>query len=550
MRLLGRGAAGLLVMAVLAGCFGSSTPEPPPRPGGAQLSDIRSAPADRIASGGTLSLGAMGWPVSFNPWQVDEARSGAALQILAPTFGSAVRPTEDGGWELDRDYADSVEVVGDDPLTIEVRINPEAVWQDGTPISGEDLAAFVKAAKNPDSGLAAHPAYRLVEEVRTGDDPAAYQVVFSRTTADWPAAVFPPLPGSVSGDNKKLTSGFTEEAVPANGPFMVDEIDEETGAVELVRNPRWWGRTPKLERIVWRAAEPEVLAKAYADEELDAVQVDAETLDAASPAPADLRYGVDNDWAQLTLNGGRGPLGDTAVRQAVSAALDRGAIARDMAERAAGATEAQHSVVMLPRQRGHRAEALDSGRDRAEKLLDDAGWALADGEDIRSKDGKPLQLTFPVPDGDDAARRRADLVAEQLRDVGIEAKVDPREAENFTDQVVVALDFDIVGFTWEGSAFPVEAAAARFTPVDSNQNFTGIATEKLSKAFDGLRGALDEGDAAEATAQVDAAAAEQASVIPLAPVPTTMAVDPRIRNLGPSAFAPLDWTIVGFEEKR
>jgi len=380
-----RVAVAALAAMLLAGCTGSDAP--PPRPGGAQLSDTRPAPADKITDGGTLRLGAVGWPASFNPWQVDEAMSGAAQQILAPTLGSAVRPTEDGGWELDSDYADSVEIVDDDPLTIEVRLNPEAVWQDGTPISGKDLSAFAKAVRSPDSGLAAHPAYRLIDKVRTGDDPAAYEVVFRRTTADWPAAVFPPLPASVSRDRKKLVSGFTDEAVPANGPFVVDEIDEKTGAVELIRNPRWWGRTPQLERIVWRAAEPQVLAEAYAAGDVDAVTVDAETKDAASPADRDLRYGVGDDWAQLTLNGGSGPLKNVAVRQAVSAALDREAIAQKMAERAAGSTEPQHSVVLLPRQRGHRTEPVETDRDRAEQLLDDAGWKLEDGENVRSKDG-------------------------------------------------------------------------------------------------------------------------------------------------------------------
>jgi len=134
--------------------------------------------------------------------------------------------------------------------------------------------------------------------------------------------------------------------------------------------------------------------------------------------------------------------------------------------------------------------------------------------------------------------------------VGVDVRIDDRPAKGFSERVIVALDFDIVGFTWKGSAFPVEPAAARFTPVDSNQNFTGVSTKKVDKAFAALRGAIDEGDFAEAVTAVDAAAAEQASILPLAPTPVTMAVDPRVRNLGPSAFAPLDWTLVGFQENR
>ncbi|WP_293783301.1 ABC transporter substrate-binding protein [uncultured Aeromicrobium sp.] len=536
----------VLVLATLLFAAGCSTPEPEPvpRPDGVQFSDLRSADAAELRDGGTLTLAAAGWPTSFNPWTSEGAATDTAADLLAPTLGSAVRPTEEGDWETDPGYAESVEIVADDPLTVEVRLNPDAVWQDGTPIGAADLAAFVEAVRNPATAAVAHPAYELVQEVRPGADDTSYQVVFSRPTADWPAAVYPPLPQSVSKDPQLFAGGFAETAVPANGPFVVDRIDRATGTVELSRNPRWWGEAPLLERIVWRVAEPEVLAEAYAADEVDGLLPDASA--GADVDDADRRYAVDTSWAQLTLNGGRGPLSDAAVRQAVAAAVDRSAIADAMAEARGGATEAMGSTVLLPGQRGADVPAPERDVQQAAALLDGAGWA--EGEDgVRARDGQQLELRFPVPEGDVEGADRADLVAEQLAEVGISVRVEDVPAEDFQESVVVPLAFDIVGFAWDASAFPIEEATARLTPADSNRNFTGIATEPVTRAFEAARGELNDERFIEAVNAADAAAAEQASIIALAPVPAVMVLDPAVRNLGPSTFAPVDWTIVGFE---
>lgn len=533
----------LLVVALLAASCSTPAPKPPPRPAGAQFADLHPAdPAD--LRGGTLTLAVAGWPSSFNPWNATAAATETAAEVLAPTRGGAVRASEDGGWQVDEDYAQSVEVVATDPLTVEVRLNPEAVWQDGSRIEAADLSAFVEAVRRPESAAVAHPAYGLVEEVRPAADGTSYQVVFSRPTADWPAAVYPPLPRSVSEDPQRFTEGFGEAAVPSNGPFLVETIDRDTGRIELVRNPRWWGAEPLLDRIVWRVAEPEVLARAYDAEELDAMRLDPATVDVADPG--ERRYGVDEAWAQITFNGGSGPLRDAPVRRALAAAIDRQAIARAMADSVEGGTEAMGSVTLLPGQRGVAGAAPSRDIAEARRLLDAEGWV--GGEDgVRSREGQRLELRFPVPQGDATVRELAELVAGQLAEAGVAVRIEQVPAEGFQSNVIVPLAFDLVGFTWRASAFPIEAATARLTPADANRNFTGIATEPVTEALTTARAELDPERFLEAVAVADAAAAEQASIIPIAPLPVTMAVDPQLRNFGPSTFAPVDWTIVGWE---
>ena len=196
--------------------------------------------------------------------------------MLAPTTGSPVRITTDGGWRVDTDYARSVDVVDKKPLTVRVRLNRDAVWQDGTPITAKDMTAFHRAMSGDVEGLevASTDGFDDIDSVERGDDRFEYTVTFDTPRSDWPLYIYPRLPADVSTKPKAFNRGFRTKAVPSNGPFVVASVDKKTGTITEERNPRWWGRKPRLEQVVWRIADPAVQAKAFAADELDAVSVD------------------------------------------------------------------------------------------------------------------------------------------------------------------------------------------------------------------------------------------------------------------------------------
>ena len=173
----------------------------------------------------------------------------------------------------------SVKVTDESPLTIQVKLNPKAVWGDGTPITSKDMVAFWKAqnGKNQDFAVSSTAGYEDISDVKADEDPYSYEVVFSGTTAEWPLYVYPRLPAKVTKSAKTFNSGFTKTAPPSNGPFLVRSINTATGTVTEKRNPRWWGAKPKLSSVVWRTATPDLQANAYSVDELDAINVDPKT---------------------------------------------------------------------------------------------------------------------------------------------------------------------------------------------------------------------------------------------------------------------------------
>ena len=132
-------------------------------------------PVDRIEPGGTLRLAVEALPSTFNP-QLAGNVDGRAEQVLEPTYGSAVRVTADGGWEVDPDYARAVEVVETSPLTVRVDLNRQAVWQDGQSITAADMVAYWKAQNGSDDDFEVRSTqgWRDIESVTPGDDEYTY----------------------------------------------------------------------------------------------------------------------------------------------------------------------------------------------------------------------------------------------------------------------------------------------------------------------------------------------------------------------------------------
>lgn len=503
----------------------------------------------KVAKGGTLRLGAAAMPRNFNPAHPDAVNSDAG-RLLAPTVGGAVRITADGGWKVDRDYAESVEVTDKSPLTVKVRLNPRAVWQGGTSITARDMVAYWKASNGSDSAyeVASTAGYDDIDSVEAGKSRFDYTVTFKKPNAEWPLYVYPRLAANVSSSPKLFNSGFRTRAISSNGPFMVSSIDAAKGVVIEKPNPRWWGAPPRLVRITWQVAAPDLQAKAYAAGELDAVDLDASTYGAGKAAGGgSIERAAGVEWSQVTLNGGRGPLKDVGVRRAVAHAINRDAIAKRAAAELASPPAPLGSVILLPGQRGYVDSSAPVGYDpqQARALLDKAGWTEgADG--IRARKGKRLTLTMPVPANTPSNSNRARLISADLKAVGVDVRLRSVPSAKFFTQYVIALDFDLVTFVRRGSPFPIGAAESLFYPVDSAQNFTGIGDDRIGKGWDVTTGTLDDALRLKRVAKLDEWLFDDVAVVPLAVTPIAIAVRSGVVNYGAAQFEQPDWTSVGF----
>ncbi|MCW2840479.1 MAG: hypothetical protein JWR55_1962 [Aeromicrobium sp.] len=557
-----RAAAASVLLAgslVLAGCSvlpgGGDEADPKPKATASAQAPVTaldsvawtSAAPPEVAEGGALRLAASSLPANFNPLQADSADSDVE-KILGPTSGGAVRITADGGWEVDPDYAESVEVTDRDPLTVQVRLNEDAVWEGGSSITAKDMVAFWQAqnGSNDDFQVISTAGYDAISSVEPGEDEFEYTVTFEQPTAEWPLYVYPRLAANVSSSPKLFNEAFRTRAISSNGPFVVTSIDATKGVVTQERNPRWWGDTPRLEKISWNVADPKLQAEAFANDELDAVDLQASTY-ASVGKTGTIQRAAGIEWSQVTLNGGRGPLSDVDVRRAVARAINREPIATTAARALGGPPAPLGSVLLVPGQAGYRDSSAAIAYDppAAKELLVGAGYEQgADG--MFAKDGEPLELTMPVPEDTPANTARATAIQKNLKAVGIAVKLTPVPADTFFDQVVIPLDFDLVTFIRTASPFPLTAAKPFFFPLDSPENYTGIGTARFGTGFDTVLGTLADDLRRKRIAKLDEWILADVPVIPLAVTPVAVAVRDGLANYGASQFEQPDWTTVGF----
>ncbi len=107
-----------------------------------------SVPADQLQQGGPITVAIEknidNWNVNSSEGNVDW--TGMATKPLVPY---AFYTTPDLKSTMNTDLLTSAEVTSDNPFTVTYKIKPEAVWNDGTPITADDFVMNWKMAERP-----------------------------------------------------------------------------------------------------------------------------------------------------------------------------------------------------------------------------------------------------------------------------------------------------------------------------------------------------------------------------------------------------------------
>ncbi|MFZ1383009.1 MAG: ABC transporter substrate-binding protein [Scrofimicrobium sp.] len=230
---------------------------------------------------------------------------------------------------------------------------------------------------------------------------------------------------------------WTDPEPVGTGPYTVASVSEAVYTLDA--NPNYWGGEPAVKHLRYLGID----ANGSAEDMLRSGDVDWMSLFVPDPDSIDMGYintPIDPTVLYTCSNadlGCQGPQTEVAVRQALSAALDRSAIN----EKAfVGLTkEISPTYALLGRDDkwiapGQSTEpiAQSADIDGAKKILEDAGYTLGtDG--IYEKDGQKLSMTVTSVDGwsdyNDAGR----LIEEQAKEAGIEVIASTVSWNEFSD---------------------------------------------------------------------------------------------------------------------
>ena len=215
-----------------------------------------------------------------------------------------------------------------------------------------------------------------------------------------------------------------QNTIIGTGPFKLEKFDVATGSVDTVRFDDYWGTPTTLAGVhMVGLADANTRAMALENNEVDFTcdlpfnQVD--TLNAL-----DNVYTESYDTAriyQAKLNLNTPFFSDKNVRQAISYAIDRETIAKETLYGTTTAAKGIYNDSMAWSNQDIKGYAYD--KDKAVKMLSDAGWTDSDGDGILDKDGKKFEFTiYTYPD-----RPGLPLIAEaiqaQLKDINVKVNI-------------------------------------------------------------------------------------------------------------------------------
>ncbi|RMI47142.1 ABC transporter family substrate-binding protein [Actinomadura harenae] len=518
--------------------------------------DVNPQPRDRVRFGGTLRWPLPEFPAQFNFHHVNGGKGTVAL-VLQGILPFLMRADEKAVPHPVPEFLESARVTMTKPRqVVTYRINPHAHWSNGKPIGYADFAAQARAlsGRDPRFQVATVTGYREITKVQRGTDDREVKVAFDRPYADWRSLFSPLYPAATSRNPRVFNDGWVNRVPVTAGPFRVRRIDETAKTVELVRDPGWWGRPAKLDGIVFRALDPGAMPGAFANGEVDLMDVGTDPAGlrrAAEVRGARIRRAGGPDWRHLTFNAASPLLSDVRVRRALFMAVDRDVIVRSDLAGLGRPPRPLGNHFYVNTQAGYRDDSGDLGRydpERAGRLLDAAGW-IRHGRAYRVKNGRTLALRFVVPSGVATSRREGELTRALLARVGVRVDIVPVPTDDLFDQYVTPGNFDIVPFSWLGTAFPLSPLRSVFARPQGDhiqQNYSRVGSAQIDTAMDRAIAEVEPARARRLINAADKLVWQEATVLPLYQRPQVVAVRAGLANLGACGFWEPAFEDIGF----
>ena len=387
--------------------------------------------------GGTVTIRA--WdPPNFDPYLVIAFKTQVVYsfthsRLLKHRAGPSVQP---GSFVLEGDLAESW--TQPDETTYVFKLRKGVRWHPKPPVNGRELTAddvvysmdrFRTLQANPQSYLLG-----AVDKVEATDR-YTVKVVLKEPYVWFPDIVANPMTGAIVAREcvEKFQDLKRPEATVGTGPWMLDSYRPNVG-MTLVRHPHYFvPGLPYIDRVELVIDEDQAsriaafLAKKYdlgpefmgvvnrpdwtqIKDQLQKQRPGLRTLE----MPSNVRMGV-------TMRSDRPPFNDARVRRAVSLALDRRALVDAVADGVAvqnspGIPAALRDWSLPVDRLGEGARYYKHDPAEARRLLAEAGHPR----------GFATVIDFHSF-GENALVDGAQLVAKDLKDVGIEAKLNQRE---------------------------------------------------------------------------------------------------------------------------
>ncbi len=351
-----------------------------------------------------------------------------------------------------------------DGLTLTFKIDLDARFQNGAPVTSADVKASFERILDEETGAVARANFLSIDSIET---PHAGTVVFKLKQPDAPmltamtdinAAV---LPAS------EIAAGSIGTTTIGSGPFILEKWDPNAKAT-LVANKGWAGGTTGVDGIdISVFPDESAILAAMRTGQIDFALMNDPLIATLVPREDGLQLNREPvlSYHVLQLNPSRDPLTKLGVRQAISCAIDRQQVL-DTASLGEGRVT---GPLTIPAYASDPNTLFCYTRDveKAKELLADAGYPDGFSAKVIAATGEPP-----------TAASEAQVIQAQLAEIGIDLEIEMMELNVYIDRWLKA-DFDMAVALNGGRADPFTMYNRYWTKAGNLQKVSNYIDDTL-----------------------------------------------------------------------
>ena len=477
---------------------------------------------------------------NFNPFTTNSApMTGQAvyepLLIVNPLSGE-ITPWLAESWAM-----------SDDAASLTFHLRPGVTWSDGRPLVAKDVVTTFAVHRAVTGG------YDYLDSV-TANNATAVTLTFTR-----PCSVALQELGSQLIAPDHVWSAISEPAKYPNpdpvatGPFT-KVTSFQAQSFDLMPNPTYWGNKRQDDDVgdstsssvtastADHASVPGIRMLAFAGNDSANLAAVSGDVDWAPQYMADIQSAyIDKDPAhrhywfpgadstiQWTLNTTKAPYNDVAFRKALSRAIDRKTIC---ATCMSGYAQPADPTGLGDSFRAWKDPAVAAAplctydKAAAAAALDAAGYTLGADSKRLGLDGKPLALTISVGSTSSDWVSVAQIIVQNLADVGISATIDSPDWSEVTAALETGTFETAVCWSSLGATpytyYEATMSTQKVKPIGTHalENYHRFGDEQATALLSQFAATTDQARQIEICHQIQQRYADQLPVIPLFPGP-------------------------------
>ncbi len=412
----------------------------------------------------------------------------------------------------------SVTSTGSEPQTVVYKINPKAVWSDGTPITADDfiynwqaqsantaytdvggqpyddattagynqIASVVGSA--PSGGAACAPGSTADRNAGLCPNGRTVTVTFKPSFADWRSIYTNIVPAHIAR-TVGWNTGFAGPAQAISGSWYTITSYNSNQSLVLTRNPSYWGTPGKLNKIVFQFfSDDSQLVPALQNKEINIFNpstVNLSIVQTAAQVPNAKTATLPGlEFEHFDFNQADPYLAKLQVREAIAHGVNRQSIIlRTVGQIQKGITPLG-SRMLVSTQTGYKGTNYAFSTSQSINLMKEAGFKKAsDGyfqPDYGPQQGKDLTFTIQSTSGNTIRSQTEQLFQAQMKAIGIKINIQNYDANTFFGTNLPNGTFQIAEFAWVTTPFvsgnqPIYCSYTNASGCDENWNHAASA---------------------------------------------------------------------------